>query len=80
VAHYDSFGYVPDFHKAWNSLFFLDICQGSATPFGSTYIAESCLLGGLSDNGTYMVVSDIIIDIKSIKFSEPLSASLHHEY
>jgi hypothetical protein len=36
--HYNAFGFIADYHNAWISLFFQNICPGDSTPFGNTTI------------------------------------------
>jgi hypothetical protein len=79
-VHYNSFAFVDDYHQAWTDLFFLNICPGRSSSFGSTTIAESCLLSGLSDNGTFMVVGDLIRKVEALDFSHPLNPAFLYEY
>ena len=57
--HYYTFGYVDDFHQAFTSTFMTDTCTGVNTTYGSTQVAESCLLPLLYPNGSYLVFTDI---------------------
>lgn len=36
--HYDTFGYINDFHQTFSDVFMLDICNGNPTPYGNTSI------------------------------------------
>ena len=36
--HYETFGYIDDFHQAFTNTFMLDTCNGSSTIYGSTQI------------------------------------------
>jgi hypothetical protein len=79
-VHYNSFGYIPDFHRAWIDLFFLNICPGQASFYGNTTIPESCVLGYLADNGTFMIVGDLVRKIETMNFSHPMSTAMLYEY
>lgn len=37
-VHYNSFGFITDYHDAWISIFFQGLCPGQITPFGNTTI------------------------------------------
>ena len=73
--HYDSFGEVPDFHEAWTDVFYLDICPGLMSPLGNTTIPESCLVADISDNGTFVIISNLIAIIEEQDFAQPLPLS-----
>lgn len=36
--HYNTFGFVDDFHQVFTDVFMLDICNGIDTIYGSTSI------------------------------------------
>jgi len=40
--HYNTFGYINDFHTAFTDIFMLDICNGVSTPYGTSKIPVSC--------------------------------------
>lgn len=73
--HYDSFGEVEDFHEAWTDIFYLDTCPGLMSPLGNTTVPESCLVSDISDNGTFIVISNLITVIENQDFAQPLPLS-----
>jgi hypothetical protein len=79
-VHYNSFGYVPAFHEAWNDLYFLDICPGQLSPMGNTTIQEGCSISNLTDNGTFLVINDIITKIEAQNYSLPLHLSYIYKF
>jgi hypothetical protein len=59
--HYNTFGYIDDFHQAFTDIFMLDVCNGTSTAYGSTQITQSCQLPELYPNGSYLVFTDMAI-------------------
>lgn len=37
-VHYNSFGFIPNYHDAWTSIFFQRLCPGQASSLGNTTI------------------------------------------
>lgn len=45
------------------------------SPLGNTTIAESCLISDISDNGTFVIISNLITIIEGQDFTRPLPLS-----
>lgn len=54
-VHYETFGQIPSFHRAFTSIFMEDICDGDIK------IAGACDLPLLSKNGTLLIFTDITV-------------------
>jgi hypothetical protein len=73
--HYNTFGYIDDFHEAFVDIFMTDICNGSSTPYGSSKIPQSCEVPLLYPNGSYMVFTDTAMRTEYLTNSSSLSYS-----
>jgi hypothetical protein len=63
-VHYETFGQIPAFHKAFTSVFMEDICDGEVK------VSNACDLPLLSKNGTLLIFTDITVRTEKSDFQQ----------
>lgn len=63
-VHYETFGEIPSFHRAFTSVFMEDICSGEVK------IDGACNLPLLAKNGTLLIFTDITVRTEKSDFKE----------